>query len=131
LPPSQNPTCINWSREVYQPNCAQYDGQQPGFIQRSTDGSIIQGNCSPNPPGYPLDFVCSRYQGRTTCYSSDGRQTNSYREICCPQGSQQTQPYYCRGADINSCALVLDRQQGVADAASHFANMNTCRRNCT
>lgn len=121
-----------WITRQYRPNCSQYANVRPGTIQTSIDGIITQGNCSPNPPGTPWDFVCYNINGRTRCHASNGRQASSYQQICCPQNlpPNNTRPSCCRGNDFNACALCLDRRQGVTDAASHQRNMVRCRNNC-
>ena len=129
LPP--NDDLHGWTRRPYRPNCSQYNHYPGGEILTSRDGFIQKGNCSSNAPGTAFDFVCYNINGRTYCHASNGRQTNSYQQICCPQAQQQPpRSSCCRGDDYNACALCLDRKQGVSDAASHFTNMQRCRRSC-
>lgn len=132
LPPNNN---SRWTRRRYKPPCSQYNNTYGGEIRTSSNGMIVKGNCSKNPPGQPWDFVCYNINGQTTCHSSRGEIANSYQQICCPQFIPNPRPRpprrsCCRGNDFNACALCLDFLNNTTDAASHQANMVKCRNNC-
>ena len=139
--PSYSPV----NQQIYNPPCSQYLNFAPGSI--ISRGDVLYGNCSPNtnndPFAAPYDFQCRS----GICVSSTGASGNSPDAICCPQFNATFNPAFwpvpivprphdwdrndcCNAIDVNSCALCLDRRQGVTDSASHFQNMTRCKSQC-